>query len=54
MLKDLMKAERAAWKALMNDPKVLANPKAEHTPEIKKAWESAADAERAYREAHGI
>jgi hypothetical protein len=54
MLKDLIKEERAAWKALMDDPRVLADPKAEHTPEIKARWEAAADAEREYREAHGI
>ena len=54
MLKDLMKAEAAEYKALMNDPKVLADPTATHTPELKLAWETAADNECAYREAHGL
>jgi ferric-dicitrate binding protein FerR (iron transport regulator) len=42
----LVKEERAAWRALMNDPRVIADPKSEHTPEIKARWEAAADAHR--------
>ena len=40
----LVREERAAWRALMNDPRVLADPTSEHTPEIKTRWEAAADA----------
>ena len=54
MLTNLIAAEKAAWAALMNDPKVLADTTAEHTPEIKARWEAAADAERAFREANNI
>jgi hypothetical protein len=53
-LKNLMKIERRAFKTLLNDPRCLADPTAPHTPELKKAWEDAADAEHAYREAHGL
>lgn len=53
-LNQLMKAEDEAWKALMNDPRVLADPEASHTPEIKARWEAAADAEYAYRQKHGL
>lgn len=53
-LQKLMKNERAAWKALMNDPAVIADPKALHTPALREAWERAADAERAFREEHGL
>lgn len=54
MLKDLMKAEEKAYKALMNDPMVLADPTAGHTPKLWDAWCRAADAERAYREEHNL
>ena len=54
MLKNLMAAEKKAWKALMNDPRVIADPRAEHTPELKAAWEAAAEAERIYRTAHNL
>ena len=43
----LVREERAAWRALMNDPRVIADPRSEHTPEIKARWEAAADAHRA-------
>lgn len=52
-LSQLIKAEADAWNALMNDPRVIADPTAEHTPEIKARWEAAAEAERAYRAEHG-
>lgn len=39
-------AETTAWEALLNDPRVIADPTAEHTPELKKAWEDACDALR--------
>ncbi len=54
MLKELQKAERAAWKALMNDPRPMADPNAPHTPEIKARWEAAADAEYEYRKARNL
>ena len=50
-LKNLMKAEKAAYAALMNDPRVIADTTAVHTPELYAAWLAAADAERAFREA---
>ncbi|WP_164547172.1 hypothetical protein [Mesorhizobium sp. M6A.T.Cr.TU.016.01.1.1] len=49
-LKTLMQAEAKAHRALMNDPRCLADPKAEHTPAILAAWEAAADALRAHRQ----
>ena len=54
MLKDLMKAERKAYRALMNDPKVIADPKSTHTPSLIKAWDEACAAERSFREAHDL
>ena len=54
MLKNLMKAESAAWGALMNDPKVLADSNATHTPELLQAWRAAADAVHAYRVKMGL
>jgi hypothetical protein len=36
--------ERRAYRALMNDPAVLANIKAPHTPALKAKWEAAAAA----------
>lgn len=53
-LQRLMKEERAAWRAMMNDPKPMADPNAPHTPAIRARWEAAADAEYAYREQHGL
>lgn len=53
-LKDLISAERRAYKALMNDPAVLANPCAPHTPKLWVEYEQAAAAEREYRIANGI
>ena len=53
-LKKLIAAERKAWRALMNDPRVLSDAQATHDPEIKAAWERAADAEREYRVTHGF
>lgn len=53
-LKNLMKIERRAFNALLNDPRCKADPSSAHTPELKKAWEDAADAEYAYREARGL
>jgi hypothetical protein len=53
-LKNLMAAERKAYKALMNDPAVVANPCAPHTPALWAAYEQAANAEREYRIANGI
>lgn len=53
-LQNLMKAERKAYRALLNDPRVLADLTATHTPALKKAWEDAADAEFAYRNSHGM
>jgi len=47
----LMKAERKAYRALMNDPRVIADPRATHTPELWAAYEAAAKAERNFREA---
>ena len=53
-LKNLIAAERRAYKALMNDPAVIANLCATHTPELWAAYEQAASAEREYRIANGI
>ena len=53
-LKDLMKAESRAYAALMRDPAVIANPKAGHTPALWDAYVKAAEAERHFREAHGL
>jgi hypothetical protein len=53
-LKNLIAAERRAYRALMNDPAVLANPCAPHTPALWAAYEQAASAEREYRIANGI
>jgi hypothetical protein len=53
-LKNLMAAERRAYNALMNDPSVVKNPCATHTPELWAAYEQAAAAEREYRIANGI
>lgn len=48
-LKTLMQAERSAYRALMNDQAVIANPKATHTPALWQAYEQAAAAEREFR-----
>lgn len=53
-LQELDRKEAKAHRALMNDPRPMADPTATHTPEILAAWEAAADACRAYREAHGL
>lgn len=53
-LKTFTKATNAAWKALMNDPIVVANPTSAHTPELLSAWNSAADSERHFREKHEL
>ena len=53
-LKKLIAAERRAYKALMNDPAVIANPCAPHTPALRDAYEQAAAAEREFRIANGI
>ena len=45
----LKKAERKAWRGLMSDPRVIADPRATHTPELYAAYEAAAQAERGYR-----
>jgi hypothetical protein len=49
----LKNAERKAYRALMNDPRVTADPRATHTPEIWAAYADAADAEARYREQIG-
>ena len=54
MLNKLMKSEAKAYRALMNDPKVIADPKSTHTPSLVKAWDEACAAERNFREAHGL
>ena len=43
-------AEAKAYRALMNDPRVVANPKATHTPELIKAWNDACAVEFAVRQ----
>ena len=48
-LEAVKKSERKALRALMNDPRVIADPTATHTPELRQAWEAAANAEREYR-----
>ena len=53
-LKVLKAASDKAWRALMNDPKVLADTTTTHTPEIEQAWKNAADAECAFRVAHEL
>lgn len=53
-LQKLMAAETKAWGALLNDSAIVANPAAGHTPALKQAWIDAAEAERKYREEHGI
>ena len=53
-LKNLMSAERRAYRALVHDPAVIANPCATHTPALWAAYEQAASAEREYRIANGI
>jgi hypothetical protein len=53
-LKSFTKASNAAWKVLMNDPRVMADKTATHTPELLQAWNNAADAERMFREKHEL
>ena len=48
-LETLKKAERKAWRGLMNDPRVKADPRATHTPELWAAYVDAADVEAKYR-----
>lgn len=48
-LETLKKAERKAWRGLMNDPRVKSDPSATHTPELYAAYEAAAKAGREYR-----
>ena len=49
-LKPVMARERKAFKALMNDPTVAANPLGTHSPDIMTEWHEACAAERALRE----
>lgn len=53
-LKILKTATNKAHRALLNDPKVLADPTATHTPSLYAAWTNAADAECAFRVAHDL
>ena len=53
-LKKLMKAEAKAYAALMRDPAIKSDPLACHTPALWDAYIAAANAERAYRRAHGL
>ena len=43
-------AEAKAYRALMNDPRVIADPKATHTPELLKAWNDACAVEFSVRQ----
>lgn len=43
-------AEAKAYRALMDDPRVIADPTAAHTPELLKAWDDACAAEFAVRQ----
>lgn len=49
-LSDAKLAEAKAYHALMNDHRVIADPKATHTPELLKAWDDACAAEFSIRE----
>lgn len=53
-LKGIMKETKKAWRALLNDPAVKADPNATHTPALYKAWSDAADRECAFREANEL
>jgi len=53
-LAELMAKEEAAYAALMNDPKVLADPKSKHDPELLWAWMAAAEEEQLFRNQNGL
>jgi hypothetical protein len=53
-LKPLMARESKAYRALMNDPAVIANPTFTHTPELMAEWDAACAAERAMRESFDL
>ena len=43
-------SEAKAYRALMNDPRIMADKTATHTPELLAAWNDACAAEYAVRE----
>ena len=53
-LKVLDREAGNAYRALLNDPAVKADPQATHTPELYAAWEAAADKCWNYREQHEL
>lgn len=53
-LKNLMKTEAKAWKSMMNGSEADARTVRGEEGRNYVAWCAAADAERTYREAHGL
>ena len=49
-LRAAMQAEAKAYRALMNDPRVIADKTASHTPELLAAWNDACAVEYSIRE----